>query len=268
VKGKNFLKGIHTLEIVDNRGAVVYPYFGSYIDQELKNNKPTIGLKPNDRKKFGIGWLDDMLNGGLQKGTNTLISGPSGSGKTFLSLLFLIEGVNNNERGVFISLEDSEEKIRRMMKQRGFEFDKYLKKGINFIEFSPYEFDANKFGLLIVDLLKEGKYDRLIIDGLTPIEIRISQEETNELLHAVSKYIQAVGTTSIFTEESPGIKSEIEITRHFLSYNFDNLIILRYADIKHRLYKCLNIIKMGSSSFDQQTKSYVISDKSLELLEE
>jgi circadian clock protein KaiC len=60
----------------------------------------------------GIKGFDEITEGGLPKNRTTLFSGSTGTGKTLLGVDFLINGaVKYNERGVFLSFEETEEQL-------------------------------------------------------------------------------------------------------------------------------------------------------------
>ena len=60
----------------------------------------------------GIKGFDEITEGGLPKNRTTLFSGSTGTGKTLLGIDFLIHGaVQYNERGVFMSFEETEEEL-------------------------------------------------------------------------------------------------------------------------------------------------------------
>jgi archaellum biogenesis ATPase FlaH len=64
------------------------------------------------KAQFGVSGLDDILNGGLVRNRLYLMEGPPGSGKTTLGLQFLIEGANAHEKGLYITLSETEQELR------------------------------------------------------------------------------------------------------------------------------------------------------------
>jgi circadian clock protein KaiC len=74
LRGSDFEGGRHSLRLTD-RGMVVYPRLvpGSH-EREF-----TAEIIPS-----GLPELDEMLGGGIERGTITILSGPSGVGKTTL----------------------------------------------------------------------------------------------------------------------------------------------------------------------------------------
>src|SRR5215471_11558998 len=64
------------------------------------------------KAQFGILGLDDILSGGLIRNRQYLFEGTPGSGKTTLALQFLIEGAAQGEKGLYITLSETEQELR------------------------------------------------------------------------------------------------------------------------------------------------------------
>ena len=59
-----------------------------------------------ERTKTGIPGLDELLNGGIPKGSNVLVAGGAGTGKTILTTQYLYNGATKyGEAGLFVTLE-------------------------------------------------------------------------------------------------------------------------------------------------------------------
>jgi len=62
---------------------------------------------------FGIPGLDDILLGGLRRNRVFLFEGSPGAGKTTLALQFLLEGARTGEKGLYITLSETEAELVR-----------------------------------------------------------------------------------------------------------------------------------------------------------
>jgi circadian clock protein KaiC len=71
----------------------------------------------------GVPGLDDVLGGGFVPNRLFLVEGDPGSGKTTLALQFLLNGVANGERCLFVTLSETEEELRASAASHGWTLD-------------------------------------------------------------------------------------------------------------------------------------------------
>src|SRR5690349_14878214 len=72
---------------------------------------------------FGISGLDDILLGGLRRNRLYMFEGSPGAGKTTLALQFLLEGARAGEKGLYITLSETEEELREVALSHGWSLD-------------------------------------------------------------------------------------------------------------------------------------------------
>ncbi len=75
----------------------------------------------DDTARMGVQGLDDILNGGLSRGHVFLLEGSPGTGKTTIALQFLLEGAARGERGLYITLSETENELREGAASHGLE---------------------------------------------------------------------------------------------------------------------------------------------------
>ena len=71
-------------------------------------NNPAI-----EKASTGVAGLDDILQGGLTRGHVFLLEGEPGAGKTTIALQFLLQGANEGETSLYITLSETEEELRQ-----------------------------------------------------------------------------------------------------------------------------------------------------------
>ena len=143
----------------------------------------------NDRKEqsakalFGIPGLDDILLGGLRRNRLFLFEGSPGAGKTTLALQFLLEGARTGEKGLYITLSETEAELREVALSHGWSLDD----GMDIFELAPPENlldEAQQQSLLyssdlelgettqrIFDAMDRAKPSRVVIDSLSEIRL-------------------------------------------------------------------------------------------------
>jgi len=77
-----------------------------------------------DRTATGIPGLDELLQGGFPQGSTVLVSGSTGTGKSILALQYLYYGANNNEPGVYSTMENSREDVIEQASQFGWDVER------------------------------------------------------------------------------------------------------------------------------------------------
>src|SRR5688572_21752807 len=86
---------------------------------KIKNERPGI----EDRPATGIAGLDDVLNGGLARGRSFLLEGSPGTGKTTIALQFLLAGAAAGERGLYVTMSETENELRASAASHGWALD-------------------------------------------------------------------------------------------------------------------------------------------------
>src|SRR5207253_7994981 len=90
---------------------------------------PTV-QQNDERAQTGIASLDKIIEGGLARGDTIIVAGQPGTGKTTLGLQFLYHGaVRCGENGVYASVIESGEKLKRNARRLGWDLDRLVKEG-------------------------------------------------------------------------------------------------------------------------------------------
>src|SRR5215475_10514779 len=84
------------------------------------------------RLKTGIGALDDILQGGLIPERLYLVDGNPGSGKTTFALQFLLEGVRQGEKCLYVTLSETRQELEAGARSHGWSMA-----GIDVVELIP-----------------------------------------------------------------------------------------------------------------------------------
>jgi len=195
----------------------------------------------------GINGLDDLIEGGFEKGSSVLVTGSPGAGKTTFALQFLYYGATKfKEPGIFITFDESKEALTKHYREYGWDFDALEKKGLfKVLEYRPHQ--VNKLigegGGVIKDTIKTLGAKRLAIDSVTGYSLLfaddyLKRESIFELFELLKKWD---ATTLVTAEEC--LKKQDDVS---VSYLTDAIIDLRYEPIgkNESRQHVLEIIKM------------------------
>lgn len=76
-----------------------------------------------DRPHTGIPGLDDVLGGGLTRNRSFLLEGSPGTGKTTIAMQFLLAGAAAGERGLYVTMSETEDELRSSAASHGWKLD-------------------------------------------------------------------------------------------------------------------------------------------------
>ena len=119
------------------------------------------------RVTTGIETLDNLLSGGLPENSITLVSGTPGSGKTILCYQYLWDGINKNEKCLFITSDERVSYIIKQANQLGFDFKPFIDQ--ENLKFLYLDIDKTEIYREIEEEIRTGNYTRVVLDSLTPI---------------------------------------------------------------------------------------------------
>jgi circadian clock protein KaiC len=131
------------------------------------NESVNIAREYGARVTTGIDQLDNIISGGFPKNSITLVSGTPGSGKTILCYHYLWEGINNNEKCLFITSDERVSNIIKQATKLGFDFKPYIEQGS--IKFIYLDIDKSEIYREIEEEIRSGQYSRVVLDSLTPV---------------------------------------------------------------------------------------------------
>jgi circadian clock protein KaiC len=133
------------------------------------------------KARTGIPGLDDVLNGGLARGRVFLLEGSPGTGKTTIALRFLMEGAEQGERGLYVTLSESEAELRDGAASHGWTLDDPIK----VVELVPPEslLDADQQqSLLYSSDLELGETTRQVFEAIERVQpVRIVLDSLSEI---------------------------------------------------------------------------------------
>jgi len=157
--------------------------------------------------------LDDLLGGGLERGTITKIYGEAGSGKTNLCLQAARECANNAKKIAYIDSEGVSIERLSQICDKEYNFKKVLDK---ILFFNPENFENQE--KIITDVTKMKDIDLIVIDTIN-LFYRIFLEDDKEAamrsylrqmailqMHARQKNVYVLVVEQVYTDKNNEIK--------------------------------------------------------------
>jgi KaiC/GvpD/RAD55 family RecA-like ATPase/predicted RNA-binding protein len=233
------------------------------------------------RAPTGVTGLDEILEGGFPINSTILVTGGPGAGKTILGLQFLLFGVQNGENGVFISMDERPDDLRKEALKFGWDLTKYEDEGKLVIVDVSYPrsglpskekyqidmpFTLDNIVRTVYEIISEIDGKRVVIDSLPAFGLHFEDEaEVRIAIHRLNNLLLTSGCTSIITSEiipgNPGI-SRFGV-EEFIARGI--LLVEVYREGKE--YKrALTILKMRETDYDLRRYAFDIVADGIKVL--
>jgi circadian clock protein KaiC len=221
----------------------------------------------------GVPGLDGILGGGLPKSCLYLIDGNPGVGKTTLALQFLLEGVRQNERCLYVTLSETKPELEAVAQSHDWNLA-----GIDIIElsaieraitgkgqstmFQSAEVELNQFGKLLLEEIDRVQPARLVLDSLS--ELRLLAQNPlryrRQILALKQRFAERRCTVLLLDDRSAtGADVQVQSIVH-------GVLALSTATVKYGgLRRYLTVSKLRGVKYSEGNHDYLIKKGGLRI---
>ncbi len=262
LRGSSYLRGLHAFRITED-GIIVYPRIEALLKRPSRPDTVPVETIPS-----GLDRLDTMLGGGLPLASTSKVMGPSGVGKTTLGLEFLSRS-SETEPGLLFGLYETPVRINAKVDEICRPLRGLLDSGVvEMVWQPPTDGLLDLYGERLLDGVRRRGVKRLFVDGLNAFQsASVESARLNQYLTALVNELRVLGVTTVFALVVPDIVGQY--TRSPIDGDFlnlaDNLILMRYVEVRSRLHRLISIIKVRDSDFNSSAHEYVITDQGLRI---
>ena len=216
--------------------------------------------------------LDPLLEGGLPAAKSYLVTGEPGTGKTIFCLQFLLKGLMENQRGVYVAVDEKPADVIEEAASLGWDLSQYIeKKQLLILDASPYftarmgtgrekEVDVAKTVVDLASYVKRMEASRLVIDPVGPL-IGVGdfgshpQERARMLVHSLQTHME---TTNLLT--SYRMAGTTEGGQYgFEEFLVAGVILLKVTRMNNRFLRSLVVQKMRGTAMELMEHEFGIT---------
>lgn len=253
LRGSSYQGGTHDVAFSDG-GLVVYPQLIPEYHERTYDLK-TIAS--------GVPELDSQLNGGIERGTVTIISGPTGVGKTTLGTQFMKEAAGRGERSAIYLFEETPQTFIERSAAINLPIRDMLEQGNLTVEpIEPMTYSSEKFGNAIRAQVEREGADIVMIDGVDGYRLSLRGDDAflNRKLHSLCRYMKNMGVTVILVDEIQSVTGNFHATSENISYLADNIVFFRYVEVDGEIRKVIGVLKKRASDFERSLREFEITE--------
>jgi len=230
----------------------------------------------------GIPGFDQMLEKGIPLGASVVVAGGAGSGKTILTLQVLNYHALRGEKCLYMSFEESEDRLIQHMEDFGWNPRKLIKEGNLLIRrFNPFDITRSVDALLmkakgelLIDvkpiIFPEDFHPSIIaVDSLTAIDSAFAGKEDSYRIYIeqLFRFFEEIGATSFLiteTKQMPTIFSTSGV-EEFLADAVVVLYNMKRGNIRER---AIEILKLRGAAHDRKIVAMNVTGAGVEIFPE
>ena len=247
-RGQPFRGGFHDYKIVKG-GLVVFPRL-------IAAEHP----HPADRRKLpsGIAPLDELLGGGLEKGTSTLFVGAPGTGKSTVAVQFALAAARRGECAALYVFDESINTLTTRCAGMGMDLAPWIASGhITLRQVDPAELSP---GELVHDL-REAVRDRgvsvVVIDSLNGYLNAMPDERFLIVqLHELLTYLGQAGVATLMVGAQHGLIGSQMQSPVDASYLADAVVLLRYFESDGEVRQAISVMKKRGGAHERTIRDF------------
>ena len=243
LRGKAYKGGYHDFTIVKG-GLEVFPRLvASDHHQAFKR----------DKVYSGVGPLDQLLGGGLDRGTSTLILGPAGSGKSSVAIQYAVAAAARGERAAVFAFDESEGTLLTRSAALGIDLQPQIDAGRIIVQqVDPAELAPGQFIHLVRRQVEQHECRIVVIDSLNGYLNAMPEERFLVIqLHELLTYLGQNGVTTILVVAQHGLMGTAMQSPVDVSYLADSVVLTRYFELKGRVKKAISVVKKRSGAHEE-----------------
>ena len=222
-------------------------------------------MAERDLVKTGVEGLDDILSGGLLRGSVVLVEGSAGTGKTTLGVEFIYRGaIEFDEPGLIVLFEVSPDKLVRDAALFGWDLPELERRGrlkIVFTTRQVFQQEVQQADSLLLDEAAAIGARRIFVDGLVRRTTGDSDtgRNTPEAFHLLAEGLQRERLTAMLGVEvaASDIRLGASVPEEFIA---DTVIQLRVEAVERAVQRSIEIVKARGQDYRMGRHSFSIVD--------
>jgi circadian clock protein KaiC len=255
-RGQAFRGGYHDY-VIKQGGLQVFPRL---VAAEYRSRKTqpvtTSGLKE----------LDQLLGGGLERGSSALVLGPAGAGKSLLVLQFIASAVARGETAALFVFDEELSLLFQRAKGLGIDLEELQDGGKLFIEsMDAAELSPGEFAHKVRACVDLHAVRTVVIDSLNGYQNAMPEEQFLILhMHELLQYLNRSGATTFLTVAQHGLVGDMQAPVD-ITYLADTVFLLRYFEAVGRVRRAISVIKKRTGPHEDTIREFRIDSRGLSI---
>jgi circadian clock protein KaiC len=258
-RGSDFLTGFHDFTLCRG-GITVYPrlvasHHGTLFRREIIRS--------------GVAALDQLLGGGIDRGTSTLFTGPPGAGKSTIALQYAAAAAGRGDHAAVFVFDETKSALLARSEGLGMRIKEGSGSGAVAIEqIDPVAISPGEFAHRVLLAVERDGARVVMIDSLNgylnamPVDHFLTAQ-----LHELLTYLNNQGVATFMTVAQIGLVGSNMTSPVEASYLADSVVLLRYFEILGTVRKAISVLKKRTGGHEGSIRELWFDGQGIHLSE-
>jgi len=255
LRGVPFRSGYHDY-IIRHGGIDVFPRLVASEHRHLASRLP---------HSSGIHGIDQLIGGGLEEGTSTLIVGAAGTGKSTLATQFVVAAASRGKRAAMFVFDENPGTLITRSTEMGIDLAGALASGqVTLQQIDPAELAPGEFIQAVRTAVHEQRASILVIDSLNGyLNAMPGEKFLTVQLHELLMYLGQQSVATILIGAHQGLIGGAMQTPVDASYLADTVILLRYFEARGEVRQAISVVKKRGSRHERTIRAFSLDESGI-----
>jgi circadian clock protein KaiC len=256
-RGKDFRGGYHDYRIIRG-GLQVFPrliaseHFGPVVQEKLGSD---------------IDALDELMGGGIERGTSTLFVGAPGTGKSTIATQFALAAARRGENSALFMFDEGIHTLRTRCQGMGMDIEPHIASGrVRLRQVDPGEMSPGELVHLIRIEVEKHHAKVVVIDSLNGYLNAMPDERFLIVqLHELLTYLGQAGVATLLVGAHHGMIGTQMQSPVDASYLADAIVLMRYFEAEGEVRQAISVMKKCGGAHERSIRAFSMGSTGLQL---
>jgi circadian clock protein KaiC len=210
----------------------------------------------------GVHGIDQLLGGGIEEGTSTLIVGAAGTGKSTLATQFVATAASRGNRSAMFVFDENPGTLISRCTEMGIDLAGAIASGhVTLQQVDPAELAPGEFVQAVRNAVEEQHASIIVIDSLNGYLNAMPGERFLTIqLHELLMYLGQQSVATIMIGAHRGLIGNAMHTPVDASYLADAVILLRYFEAKGDVRQAISVMKKRGGRHERTIREFSLDE--------
>jgi circadian clock protein KaiC len=215
----------------------------------------------------GLPELDNLLGGGIEYGTSTMLVGAPGTGKSTLTAQFAASAAEAGVKSALFIFDESLSTLMSRADGMGIRLAHHVDAGLVRIQpIDPAELSPGEFAQTLRNCVEKDGVKLVVIDSLNGYLNATPEEKFLTIqLHELLSYLGQLGVATIIVGAHQGIIGPQMSGPVDASYLADSIVLIRFYEAAGEIRQAISVVKKRGTTHERTIRDFQLTSQGIHI---